>query len=226
MFKINILNISLWVLISILIFLLIIVIFLRKFYPHLLSNVNNNKNNNNNIGAISNDMKQMVLSLSSIYDFNIGYNILFKNRFSKIGHSFIPIIIVHGNQVFILTNRIKHKKNSSIVVEDNNIFYKQKNNKLFLLENINLYKEIERYISSVIPKIKIEIIVPIIGDLNSIKNDSNIKMLSSIDIGEYIEGYKTLNSPEILKLWKKLNSNNIFKKSGSIYDAKTLRLKK
>ena len=215
MFKLNILNISIWVLIGVLVLMIICVIIWRIVTRNKVDGVTSKLDK---IGMISKNMNQLILSLNSLHDFQVFFNILFKNKFSKLKYSIVPVIVYNNGTFFLITNIINTKKGD---LELNNISLSlSKGNNKIIINNFKVkwYKEIEIYFKSI--GINLVTIIPVAGSILKITNLSKIKNLLEIqDIGVYINEQpfgKKYSDFDLKKIFSKIDSINLFKKSGRI----------
>lgn len=227
MFTVSILNVSIWILSGILLLFAIVLIILRLLKIDIFSKLNQN-NKKKDVGTVSKDMQQIVLSLGSIDGLNVGYNILIKNKFSKDNYSLIPAIIVEKGKIFMLTNRIKVSKFNIIFNNEKKVIvYKGQKGKEDPSFKYKWYKETIKYIKSISNGMDFELLVPVVGQIDKIENKSDLKLIESSEIGEYIKKHN--GKPSTIfekKFLQKLDRENMFKKAASLDRKRAERLLK
>ncbi|AWX70451.1 hypothetical protein DP067_03805 [Mycoplasmopsis anatis] len=214
--SVNTIKISFWTLSLVLILILIGVIIWRLFFD---KNPNNLITNSKNIGAIDKELDRLIDGLSKNKEFEIIYNILIKNKFSKLNYSLIPAIIIYKNRVFLISNMIKNSINDELVINDKEIWLIHNSKKKTLKEvQMHWYNEIIKMLKhDFLPdsKFKFEFIVLLKNDIRKISNNTSFMVSNSIDFIEEIEknyeAYDELSLNDKYKLVEKLQKENLYK---------------
>ena len=199
MFKVNHLNVTLWILVSILILILFCIIIWR-FVTR-----NNNKNDDfRKKLTVSSHLIDLSRSLQQIYEISSLVNILFKNRFAKNKFSLITLLSFWKNNAYLILNPLKIDVDSKIKINQNQIDYQWKNkNQKFDLKPIH---EILRFFKSI--NLNVQIIIP-----SECKNLNQKFLFKPIEeIGDYIKDDKSvINKNNITSQILKIKKINLFK---------------
>lgn len=206
-------NVTFWVLASALILVLIGVIIWRIVTR---KDIRVKKQ----VGTLSKKMNDIVLDLSANKDFQIIYNIVFKNKYAKENYSLLPILIIHKKNVFLISNLIEINEKYNLLVKNDlslSLIDKANADKVKDYKNVNLrwYREIEKYIDrELIKDIQIKKIALLSNEVEKIENQTefifaNIWNLSNV-IVENTEDSKLLEF-DLMKMVEKLNAANMHK---------------
>ena len=228
MFSLNLLSITIWVLGGILFIFAIVAIFWR-----ILKRKNINQDfSNKNIGSISKQFNDFIISLRSSTDFDIMHNILIKNKFSKNNYSIIPAIIFSKGNAFLLTNAISSRKYNQVEFNENEKNPKWiKNDKRIIINNLSKTwtQEIIKYLNHKFSEINFNVVIPIIDDSIIIKNKwKNYYYFKAIEFEDQIIHFKeneSLLSDDIKRISRHFKSVNLFK-NGISLDQKNIRKEK
>ena len=199
MFKVNHLNITLWILVSVLILILFCIIIWR-FVTR-----NNNKNDDfRKKLTVSSHLIDLSRSLQQIYEISSLVNILFKNRFAKNKFSLITLLSFWKNNAYLILNPLKIDVDSKIKINQNQIDYQWKNkNQKFDLKPIH---EILRFFKSI--NLNVQIIIP--SECKSLNQKFLFKPIE--EIGDYIKDDKSvINKNNITSQILKIKKINLFK---------------
>ncbi len=199
MFKVNYLNVTLWILVSILILILFCIITWR-FVTR-----NNNKNDDfRKKLTFSSHLIDLSRSLQQIYEISSLVNILFKNRFAKNKFSLITLLSFWKNNAYLILNPLKIDVDSKIKINQNQIDYQWKNkNQKFDLKPIH---EILRFFKSI--NLNVQIIIP--SECKSLNQKILFKPIE--EIGDYIKDDKSvINKNSITSQILKIKKINLFK---------------
>lgn len=224
MFTPNIMNISIWVLAGILVLIVIVLLILRALGIDVMKNSYQSKKKD--VGRVSKDMQQIVLSLGSIHDINAGYNILVRNKFAKTGYGLMPAVAVRNGNIFLITNRIKVDKYDIVFDNEKKVMVNKKGK---LVQDTDFlykwYKDSIKYLKNISGSMKVQLVVPVLGNIDRVENKSGLTLVSANDLGEYI-----INSPGEgdafleKQFLEKLERDNMFKKSGALDKKRAERL--
>ena len=200
MFKVNHLNITLWILISILILILFAIIIWR------IATKNKSKNDDFKQSklTVANQLIDLSRSLQQVYEISSLVNILFKNRFAKNKFSLITLLSFWKNNAYLILNPLKIDVNSKIKINQNQIDYQWKNkNQKFDLKPIY---EILRFFKSI--NLNVQIIIP-----SECKSQNQKFLFKPIEeIGDYIKDDKSvINKNNIANQILKIKKINLFK---------------
>lgn len=199
MFKVNYLNITLWILIAFLVSILFVVIIGR-----IITKNNKKDNFTQNKLITSNKLIDLSRSLQQIYEIPSLINILFKNRFAKKKFSFITLLSFKNKNAYLILNPIKTNVNSKIKINQNQIHYQLKNkDKKFDLKPIY---EILRFLKSI--DLNVKIIIP-----SDCKYHNQKFLFKPIEeIGDYIkDDNDIINQNSIIDQISKIKKINLFK---------------
>ena len=200
MFKVNHLNITLWILISILILILFAIIIWR------IATKNKSKNNDFKQSklTVANQLIDLSRSLQQVYEISSLVNILFKNRFAKNKFSLITLLSFWKNNAYLILNPLKIDVDGKIKINQNQIDYQWKNkNQKFDLKPIH---EILRFFKSI--NLNVQIIIP-----SECKSQNQKFLFKPIEeIGDYIKDDKSvINKNSIANQILKIKKINLFK---------------
>ena len=197
MFKVNYMNVTLWSLGGFMVLFLIGSIIWR-----LKSKDDKDKKTNQLI--VKKDIKDLSLSLMSIYEIPSLVNILFKNKFAKNKYSIIPMLAAKNDNLYLITNNLNLKVQDDFKITDEKFY---KNNKIMNEINIKSYREILRYLEAM--EVTAKILVPVNIDF---KYSNKFNIVNIKNIGNYInDDDNKMNNKEIYKILKKIESQNIYK---------------
>lgn len=211
MFSLNYLNVTIWVLGGILLLVAIGLVIWRATPNGKKAPANSLQNK---VGSVSNEMNQLVLSMNSIYGYKIVFNALVKNRFSKSKYSLVPAVVAHNGNVFLLTNTIKVKNGELNISESQDPFWNDKRKSNVAGFKMAWYKDIEKYINNLNEDVNIVKIIPIVGSIDNVRNDSSMNVVDVHEIGEWIQNYNSSNKIESYEeddLLNKINRDNLMR---------------
>lgn len=224
MFKLNLLSGTIWVLGGVLLFIAIILIFWRI----LTRKKTRTNQSSKNIGSVTKEFNEFIISLSASTNFDIIHNVLIKNKYAKNNFSIIPAIIFANGKSFLLTNAISSRKYNEIHFKENEIYplYIKGDKKIQVTNLSKLWtQEIIKYLSHKFNKINFNIVTPIIDDsINIAESWSNWNYFSAIEFEDEImnfEDNKKISNSDIKKIANHLKANNLFK-SGVSSDQKNI----
>lgn len=205
MFKINYLNITLWILIAILILILFVIIIWR-----IITKNDNTKNNfAKNKLFTSNKLMDLSRSLNQIYEISSLVNILFKNKFANDKFSLITLLSFKKRNTYLILNPIKIDINSKIDnTNQNKIYYQYKNKDQKI--NLKPIYEILRFFKSI--DLKTLIIIPS-KCIHTTKIKNQKFLFKPIEeIGDYIKNdNNVMNKNNIINQISKIKKINLFK---------------
>ncbi|UUD35432.1 hypothetical protein NPA07_00970 [Mycoplasmopsis caviae] len=206
-------NITFWILASFLILALISVIIWR-----IVSR--NDIRVKKQVGTLSKKMNNIVLDLSANKDFQIIYNIVFKNKYAKENYSLLPILIIHKKNVFLISNLIEINEKYNLTVNDDlslSLIDKTNANKIKDYKSISLkwYREIEKYINrELIKDIKLTKIALLSNEVEIVENKSDFIFANIWNLSNVIAkntGESNLLEYDLMKMVEKLNASNMHK---------------
>ncbi|WP_027333958.1 hypothetical protein [Mycoplasma elephantis] len=211
----NILNVSFWTLSALLILILIGVIIWRiliYFWPSLDTKKGREKKQ---VGSINNDLNKFVKTIILKKESRLFYNVLLKNKFAKFNYSLIPILIIHNNHIFLISNLVRNYKGQNLIYEDGvlKLINSKKSNKI---DDVKLewYEDICKLLVS---KYEIEnkqitkIILTLNEQTQTVINDYNV--VSTYNLVPFLEENEVdkIDDSKVDKIIQKLLSNNLIK---------------
>ncbi len=182
--SVNYISVTVWVLGGILALLAIGLIIYR-----FLQKNTKKENDAKNIGAVSKQMNEFIMTFSGNEEELLFHNILFKNKFSKNKFSVIPAMVVKGKDIFIITNIVSVTKAEHIIFTSEDIPYVIKGNKVKDLKDVNYlwYREIKRYLEWKLgDEYNIEVVCPILDNSLTIINNEGKNVCYASEIEEYL----------------------------------------